>query len=76
MIEKAPFGRTGHLSTRTVFGAAALGSVKQAQADHTLGVLLHYGVNHVDTALALLTFTGLISSTLFPSRTSRFRSPV
>jgi aryl-alcohol dehydrogenase-like predicted oxidoreductase len=50
MIEKAPFGRTGHLSTRVIFGAAALGSVTQAEADQTLEVLLQYGVNHIDTA--------------------------
>ncbi|MCB8943706.1 MAG: aldo/keto reductase [Ardenticatenaceae bacterium] len=50
MIEKIPFGRTGHVSTRTLFGAAALGSVTQAEADETLAVLLEYGVNHIDTA--------------------------
>ncbi len=50
MIEKIPFGRTGHLSTRTLFGAAALGGVTQAEADRTLDVLLEYGVNHIDTA--------------------------
>src|SRR5512137_979236 len=50
MIEKSPFGRTGHNSTRTLFGAAALGSVTQAEADQTLDVLLKYGVNHLDTA--------------------------
>jgi aryl-alcohol dehydrogenase-like predicted oxidoreductase len=50
VIAKAPFGRTGHESTRTIFGAAALGSVSQAEADATLEVLLEHGVNHVDTA--------------------------
>jgi aryl-alcohol dehydrogenase-like predicted oxidoreductase len=50
MIAKAPFGRTGHLSTRTLFGAAALSQVTQAEADRTLDVLLEYGVNHIDTA--------------------------
>lgn len=50
MIEKIPFGRTGHLSTRTLFGAAALSQVSQADADRTLDVLLEYGVNHIDTA--------------------------
>ncbi len=50
MIEKLPFGRTGHLSSRTLFGAAALGSVTQAEADQTLAVLLEYGANHIDTA--------------------------
>lgn len=50
MIEKLVFGRTGHESTRTLFGAAALGSVSQEAADRTLEVLLQYGVNHLDTA--------------------------
>jgi aryl-alcohol dehydrogenase-like predicted oxidoreductase len=50
MIEKARFGRTGHMSTRTLFGAAALGGVTQAEADQTLQILLQYGVNHIDTA--------------------------
>jgi aryl-alcohol dehydrogenase-like predicted oxidoreductase len=50
MIDKALFGRTNHLSTRAVFGAAALGRVSQAEADQTLEVLLQYGINHIDTA--------------------------
>ena len=50
MIEKQAFGGTGHLSTRTIFGAAALGSVTQDEADRTLQVLLQFGVNHIDTA--------------------------
>lgn len=50
MIPTYPFGRTGHQSTRTIFGAAALGRVDQAIADQTLETLLRYGVNHIDTA--------------------------
>jgi aryl-alcohol dehydrogenase-like predicted oxidoreductase len=50
MIERRPFGRTGHLSSATLFGAAALARVSQADADRTLDVLLRYGVNHIDTA--------------------------
>lgn len=50
MIAKSEFGRTGHLSTRTLFGGAAVGSVDQAAADRTLDVLLEYGINHIDTA--------------------------
>jgi aryl-alcohol dehydrogenase-like predicted oxidoreductase len=50
MIEKFEFGRTGHLSSRTLFGAAALGGVTQAEADKTLDVLLAFGINHIDTA--------------------------
>jgi aryl-alcohol dehydrogenase-like predicted oxidoreductase len=44
------FGRTGHQSTRTIFGAASLSRVSQEVADRTLDVLLHHGVNHIDTA--------------------------
>ncbi len=49
-IATQPFGRSGHMSTRTLFGAAALGSVSQEDADKTLEVLLRYGVNHIDVA--------------------------
>ncbi len=50
MIEKLPFGRTGHNSTRTIFGAAALGRVSQDKADAVLETALSYGLNHIDTA--------------------------
>ena len=36
MIPTQPFGRTGHDSTRIIFGAAALGAVTQDEADATL----------------------------------------
>src|SRR6184192_777074 len=50
MIATQPFGRSGHMSTRTIFGAASLGNVTQQEADHVLEVLLQYGVNHIDVA--------------------------
>ena len=50
MIAKQKFGNTGHLSTRIIFGAAALSNVTQAEADKTLEVLLKFGINHIDTA--------------------------
>jgi len=50
VIATAPFGKTGHESTRTIFGAAALGSVTQAIADRTLELIVERGVNHIDTA--------------------------
>ena len=50
MIPKKLFGRTGHESTRVLFGAAALWSVTQVEADATLDVLLEHGINHIDTA--------------------------
>jgi aryl-alcohol dehydrogenase-like predicted oxidoreductase len=50
MIDKAPFGATGHQSARVIFGAAALGQVSQREADEALPLLLEHGVNHLDTA--------------------------
>jgi aryl-alcohol dehydrogenase-like predicted oxidoreductase len=50
VIAKAPFGNTGHESTRTLFGAASLSSVTQAEADRTFELLLEHSVNHIDTA--------------------------
>ena len=49
-IEKIPFGRTGHLSTRLLLGAAAFGNVTQEETDATMDLALSYGINHVDTA--------------------------
>jgi aryl-alcohol dehydrogenase-like predicted oxidoreductase len=50
MIPTAPFGRTGHDSSRVIFGAAGLASMSQDRADQVLDVLLRHGVNHIDTA--------------------------
>ena len=50
MIPTETFGRTGHQSTRVIFGAAALGAMTQEEADQTMELLLRYGVNHIDTA--------------------------
>lgn len=51
-IPTLTFGKTGHESTRVLFGGAALGSVTQDVADRTLEVLLEHGVNHLDLAAA------------------------
>jgi len=50
MIPKSEFGRTGHLSTRILFGAAALSQVTQKEADGTFELLLENGINHIDAA--------------------------
>ncbi|MEX0783078.1 MAG: aldo/keto reductase [Dehalococcoidia bacterium] len=50
MIQELPFGRTGHNSTRTIFGAAALGRLSQEKADAVLETAMDFGVNHIDTA--------------------------
>lgn len=49
-IATLPFGRSGHLSTRTIFGGASLSRVTQQEADQALELLLRYGVNHLDVA--------------------------
>jgi aryl-alcohol dehydrogenase-like predicted oxidoreductase len=49
-IEKVAFGRTGHESSRMLFGAAALSSVDQATADRTYETLMQHGINHIDVA--------------------------
>ncbi len=50
MIPTLAFGRTGHQSSRAIFGAAALGERSQVEADRTLALLLRYGINHIDVA--------------------------
>ena len=49
-IPTKAFGRTGHQSTRALFGAAAFSSVTQDEADRTMELLIERGVNHIDTA--------------------------
>jgi aryl-alcohol dehydrogenase-like predicted oxidoreductase len=49
-MEMLAFGRTGHESSRVIFGAAALGAMRQEKADQILQLLLDHGVNHIDTA--------------------------
>jgi aryl-alcohol dehydrogenase-like predicted oxidoreductase len=50
VMEQRPFGRTGHMSSAVIFGAAALGAVDQGVADGVLELLLEHGVNHIDVA--------------------------
>jgi aryl-alcohol dehydrogenase-like predicted oxidoreductase len=50
MIPTLAFGRTGHTSTRVLFGAAALGNVSQDEADATMELIRSHGINHLDTA--------------------------
>ncbi len=50
MLPLAPLGRTGHRSTRVIFGAAALGGMSQERADATLARVDAAGINHIDTA--------------------------
>src|SRR6266516_2381611 len=50
MIATAPFGRTGHESTRAIFGGAALSRVSHGEAERALELILDHGVNHIDHA--------------------------
>jgi aryl-alcohol dehydrogenase-like predicted oxidoreductase len=53
MIDLQPFGKTGHESTRTIFGGAAItGHFTEQEADDLLRLLTRYGINHIDTAPA------------------------
>lgn len=49
-MQTMPFGSTGHVSSRVIFGAASLWRMPQEKADEILDLLLEYGVNHIDTA--------------------------
>lgn len=49
-IMKRPFGNTGHLSTRVIFGAAAFFVMRRERAEKILKLLLQYGINHIDVA--------------------------
>jgi aryl-alcohol dehydrogenase-like predicted oxidoreductase len=50
LIPTLNFGRTGHVSTRTIFGAVAFAEASQGDVDGTMDLLVEYGVNHVDVA--------------------------
>jgi aryl-alcohol dehydrogenase-like predicted oxidoreductase len=44
------FGRTGHMSTLAIFGAAAFWEISQAEADRVMQMVIDAGVNHIDVA--------------------------
>ena len=50
MIEHKPFGRTGHYSSRVIYGAAGLGKAASQDVDATLQLLVEHGINHIDVA--------------------------
>lgn len=50
MILKELFGRSGHLSSRILLGAAAFWDVSQSEADKAIELAFSYGVNHIDVA--------------------------
>jgi aryl-alcohol dehydrogenase-like predicted oxidoreductase len=50
MISLRPFGRTGHDSSRVIFGAAAFWWATEEDEERALELLLEHGVNHIDVA--------------------------
>jgi len=51
MIDLKPFGSTGHASTRTIFGGAAITErFTDGEAERLLELLFEHGINHIDTA--------------------------
>jgi len=49
-METRRFGRTGHMSTLAIFGAAAFWKISQADADKVMEQVIEAGVNHIDVA--------------------------
>ena len=49
-METRRFGRTGHMSTIAIFGAAAFWEISQQNADKVLEQVIEAGVNHIDVA--------------------------
>src|SRR3990172_13008405 len=49
-MEKRRFGRSGHMSTVAIFGAAALWEIEQREADRVMELVIEAGVNHIDVA--------------------------
>jgi aryl-alcohol dehydrogenase-like predicted oxidoreductase len=49
-METRRFGRTGHMSTVAIFGAAAFYQISQEEADKVMELIIQAGVNHIDVA--------------------------
>ncbi|MDQ3004615.1 MAG: aldo/keto reductase [Chloroflexota bacterium] len=49
-METRRFGRTGHMSTIAIFGAAAFWEISQQDADKVIEQVIAAGVNHIDVA--------------------------
>ena len=49
-METRRFGRTGHMSTIAIFGAAAFGQISQEEADAVMESVIESGINHIDVA--------------------------
>jgi aryl-alcohol dehydrogenase-like predicted oxidoreductase len=60
------------MSTKTIFGAAALSNVDQYTADKTLELLVQHGINHIDTAASYGASEDRIKPWLTNGRRDRF----
>ena len=49
-METRRFGRTGHMSTVAIFGAAAFWQISQEDADKVMEKIIESGINHLDVA--------------------------
>jgi aryl-alcohol dehydrogenase-like predicted oxidoreductase len=49
-METRRFGRTGHMSTIAIFGAAAFWEISQEDADRVMESVIDAGINHIDVA--------------------------
>src|SRR5512138_1286913 len=49
-METRRFGRTGHMSTIAIFGAAAFFEISQKDADQVMELVIESGINHIDVA--------------------------
>ena len=49
-MERRRFGRTGHMSTVAIFGAAAFFETTQDVADRAMEQVIEAGINHIDVA--------------------------
>jgi len=49
-METRRFGRTNHMSTIAIFGAAAFWEISQTDADKVMEQVIEAGVNHIDIA--------------------------
>ena len=50
MLQTRRFGRTEHMSTVAIFGAAAFWKISQEQADRVMELVISSGINHFDVA--------------------------
>jgi aryl-alcohol dehydrogenase-like predicted oxidoreductase len=50
MLQTRRFGRTEHMSTVAIFGAAAFWEISQEQADRVMEAVIDSGINHIDVA--------------------------